>query len=251
MFPVVIRSLLSRVGFGWTVRAIALIIVTTLALSNILIRHRQSPGMQAGKHRALIDRASLHDRPYLLFVAGCFAVFLGLYTPFFYITSYSTSTGVMSDDLAFYVLAAMNLSSVFGRIIPSLFVQSVGPLNMISATTIVLGVAALCLLAVKTLVGVFVTSIVYGFFTGTFFALQPTVFVKLAADPRFIGTRFGMAFSVLSVALLLGSPIAGALQRAYGYDAGWIWAGVLVLAGAVIIISARIVCVGASLRKVV
>jgi hypothetical protein len=82
-------------------------------------------------------------------------------------------------------------------------------------------------------------SALYGFFTGLFFALQPTVFVRITRDLRILGTRFGMAFTLLSVALLFESPISGALQDAYGYHASWAWVGATILAGAATISFAR------------
>lgn len=204
-----------------------LIIIVTLGISNIILR-----GPPVSKQpRKLIHRSSLSDWPYVTFVVGCCCVFLGIYTPFFYIQSYAIESNLASANTSFYIVAAMNLSSIFGRIIPNFFTHLVGPLLMITATSVTLLATAFGFIGAQSIASVFAVAVVYGFFTGSFFALQPTVFVRLTKDMRFMGTRFGMAFSVMSIALLFGPPIAGALQRVFGYKASWVWAGATVLLG--------------------
>ncbi|KAI0483809.1 FAD binding domain-containing protein [Xylaria cf. heliscus] len=227
ILPILVRNLLPRVGFGWTVRVMTLIIIVTLGISNIILR---GPTISK-QRRKLIHRSSLSDWPYVTFVIGCCCVFLGIYTPFFYIQTYAIQRNLASANTSFYIVAAMNLSSIFGRIIPNLFTHTVGPLIMIMVTSVTLLATAFGFIGAQNIVTVFVVAIIYGFFTGTFFALQPTVFVRLTKDMRFMGTRFGMAFSVMSFALLFGPPISGALQKVFGYNGSWIWAGATVLLG--------------------
>lgn len=215
------------VGFGWTVRVMTLIIIVTLGISNVVLRGPKA----SNQRRRLVDRSSLTDWPYVTFVIGCCCVFLGIYTPFFYIQSYAIAHKFASANTTFYIVAAMNLSSIFGRIIPNFFTHLVGPLIMIMATSVTLLATALGFIGAQSIGTVFAVAVVYGFFTGTFFALQPTVFVRLTKDMRIMGTRFGMAFSVMSFALLFGPPISGALQRVFGYNASWVWAAATILFG--------------------
>ncbi|KAI0903025.1 FAD binding domain-containing protein [Ustulina deusta] len=227
ILPILVRNLIPKVGFGWTVRVMTLIIIVTLGISNIILRG--PPGSK--QPRKLIHRSSLSDWPYVTFVIGCCCVFLGIYTPFVYIQSYAIERNLASANTSFYIVAAMNLSSIFGRIIPNFFTHLAGPLAMITATSVTLLATAFGFIGAQSIGAVFAVAAVYGFFVGTFFALQPTVFVRLTKDMRFMGTRFGMAFSVMSFALLFGPPIAGALQRVFGYKASWVWAGATVLLG--------------------
>ncbi|KAJ0124262.1 major facilitator superfamily transporter [Diaporthe amygdali] len=242
IFPIVIKNLLPKIGFGWTVRTIALIVLVTLTVCNIVLR---GPGASA-KRRALVHRESLTDWPYVALIFAYFTVFLGLYTPFFYVESFAVSTGITSEDTAFYLLAIVNLSSIIGRIIPNIHLAGMmGPMNMITITTICLAATSLGFIGVKNAAGVFVVSVVYGFFTGTFFALQPTIFVRLTGDMSVMGTRFGMAFSIMSFGLLIGSPISGVLQRAFGsYNASWVWAAITVAGGSILLGVARTLKVG-------
>lgn len=185
----------------------------------------ETPGRSGGR-RALVDRSAFRDFPYLLFVAGCFSVFLGMYTPFVYIQTYAVDSGLIGPGFATYLLAILNAASILGRILPSMISHRVGVMNTIIVSIAVLCITALCLLAVKSGAGVVIVVVIYGFVSGTFFATQPTVFVRLTANRAYIGTRFGMAFTVMSVALLFGPPVAGALRREFGYNGAWIWAGV-------------------------
>lgn len=202
--------------------------------------------------RSLIDPSALKDWPFVLFVFGCFVVFLGLYTPFVHIQTYALREDIASPNLALYILAILNSSSILGRILPSLVAQHLGPMNMIICTTFILAIASFCLMTTGTSLARLITAAVaYGFFTGTFFALQPTIFARLSSDPRMIGTRFGMAFLVMSVALLFGPPISGALLGEFGYDAAWIWAGVAMLVGGMTILASRARKAGLSLKQAI
>lgn len=213
----------------------ALVHLVLLGLTNALLRLPPS----SGRRRRLIDKASLSDRPYVLFVIGCFFVFLGLYTPFFHVPAFAVKSGYTSPSEAFYIVMAMNLASIPGRIVPPLIAQRWGGvLQVMVGTAVVLGGCALAFIGCRSITSTYVVACFYGFFNGSFFSLQPTCFVRLGENPAVIGTRFGMAFTVLSVALLFGSPISGALQGQYGYHVSWIWAGAVLFVGASVILTA-------------
>ncbi|CAM1507718.1 Fc.00g045660.m01.CDS01 [Cosmosporella sp. VM-42] len=239
LLPIMTRELHSRVGLPWAVRTMALLLLVVLGFANIVLQARDTaPGGR--KPRAFVDPTAFGDWPYLFFVGGCFAVFLGIYTPFVYIQSYALEQEIISRRLCLYMLPILNSSSILGRILPVFLAQRVGPMNMIILTSLMLGVTSLSLIAATTLPRLLTTVLFHGFFTGTFFALQPTIFVRLTEDPQKIGTRLGMAFSGMSIALLFGPPISGALRREKGYDAAWIWAGLCIVAGGLFITTARI-----------
>lgn len=167
-----------------------------------------------------------------------------MFTPFYYVQSFAIKSGTTTEGVAFYIVTAMNVGSVPGRILPALLAQHLGPLNMIIAASIALAACGLGFLGASTISSVYVVAIFYGFCSGMFFAMQPTVFVHLTSDMTVVGTRFGMAFTVMSVALLFGSPISGAMQGPGGYNASWIWCGLTVFAGSLVISGARILKAG-------
>lgn len=245
VYPIMIKSLIPLVGFEYTSLSVALVILITLGVSNIIIR--PAPGGPRAK-RAFLDRSALTDTPYILFVAGCVLTFLGLYTPFFYAATYATDTNVLAtgSTAASYMVTALNAASIPGRIIPNIpaVTARLGPLNMMAAAVLSLSLLVLCLNAAPGEAGLFVELVLYGFFTGAFFSLQPTVFARLTADTERIGTRMGMAATCMSFGLLIGAPASGALMRNFGFYASWVWSGLALAMGALAMVGSRILAGG-------
>ncbi|KAJ2905614.1 major facilitator superfamily transporter [Zalerion maritima] len=226
VIPILFRTLQPRIGFGWAVRVLALLFGLSLGFSNLVMKtHLPTHPKPPTSRRKLIDKASFSDVPYLLFVSGGFLVFVGMYIPFFYVGEFSEDHSLAPDDKSPYILALLNFASIFGRVIPNFFTPATGALNMIILTTLSLAVSAFCFAAVRNLADLLIVTAIYGFWTGTFFSVQPTVLVRLTEDKRVVGTRIGFAFLVLSAGLLIGSPVAGALLKEYGYTSAWCWGG--------------------------
>lgn len=258
LFPIIFRTLNNNatVGFPWAVRAIGFIQLLTLAFAIFTMRlpparpapgdHQETktaPNMKRAQHRALWDPTAIKDTPYCLFVLGCFVTFLGLYVPYFYVPSYTTdlleqgssqrASQLTGDDL----LSILNAVSIVGRLLLGYLAINWGPHNIISGVTCCASLVTLCFsLLTADLASIAVLVCLYGFLSGAFFALQPTIFVRIsAARPHLIGTRFGMAFTVMSFGMLSGTPIAGALKSAHGFWAAWIYAGLCIYSGSILI----------------
>ncbi|UQC75156.1 major facilitator superfamily transporter [Colletotrichum lupini] len=235
VLPILFRSIQPEIGFRWTVRTMALIALTTLSISIVTME----PPKPSAFRRPLIDRTAFKDAPYLLFVAACCLVFLGMYTPFVYIPGYALARHAVSTEIDKYLLAILNGASIVGRTVPILFTAQLGRMNMLIVAVAALSISAFCLSAVTHTPALLVTVIFYGTSSGAFFSLQPATFSLLTEDKKYIGTRLGMAYAVMSVALLLGSPVGGALVRSVGYISAWIWAGVTLGLGSITIACSR------------
>lgn len=239
-----IKFLIPLVGFRYTSLMVALVVFVTLGISNILMCTPPGPRVE----RTFFDRSALTDVPLLCFVLGCVLTFLGLYTTFFYVGSFAVETGLLDDGAAAYLVTLLNASSVLGRILPNMpqATRRLGPLNMMAVSVSSLGALVLCLLggARLGLAGLLVVACLYGFFTGAFFSLQPTVFGRLTADAGRLGTRMGMASTCMSFGLLVGAPASGALSRAFGFQAAWAWSGVSLLLGGLAMVSSRVMTGG-------
>lgn len=122
--------------------------------------------------------------------------------------------------------------------IPSLIVY-LGPLNMMVTSVVSMAIIVLTFNTHPDLIGLLFMIVLYGFFTGAFFTLQPTIFARLTDDPGRIGTRTGMASTICSIGLLLGAPSAGALWRTFGFHASWAWSGGSLLLGAFVMTASR------------
>jgi len=102
--PITLEKLIPQVGFGWAVRVIALIQLFTLLIPNLFMKSRLPP-RKAGP---LVDPRAFLQPSYTLYTVGIFLAFWGLYTPFFYATSFATKVGA-PENLAPYILAMMNV----------------------------------------------------------------------------------------------------------------------------------------------
>lgn len=114
LYPIIFYKLQPHIGFAWATRVLGFIALSTLAVSNLVLRVRVLPSAR----RKFFDFPAWKELPYVCFNLGCFFSFFGMYAPFFYIESYCIETGIMKPTLAFYTLAVLNAASIFGRIIP-------------------------------------------------------------------------------------------------------------------------------------
>ncbi|OCL08237.1 MFS general substrate transporter [Glonium stellatum] len=231
IYPIVFHKLQPQIGFGWTTRVIGFIILATLFVPNIVMKVRVLPAHR----RALLDLPAFKEVPYTLFVAGAFIGFMGLYMPFFYIQLYAIREKITDTNLAFYLLAVLNSASVFGRIAPNFLADKTGPFNVIVPCAILSGVLCLCLIPISSVAPLVVFCVLFGFFSGSFVSLPPTIIVALSLHNRGkIGTRLGMCFAVVSVGMLIGAPIGGVILDAHGFTSVWVFGGVLMATGGVI-----------------
>jgi predicted MFS family arabinose efflux permease len=106
IYPITLEKLIPQIGFAWSVRTIALIMIATLAISNLTLRSRLPP-RKAGP---LIEPKAFLQPSYSLYTVGAFLAFWGLYTPFFYSTSYMQKIGA-PENVSLYVLSLMNVPS--------------------------------------------------------------------------------------------------------------------------------------------
>jgi MFS family permease len=116
IYPIVFHKLLPQIGFAWTTRVLGFIILVTMVIPNVCMRVRVLPA----KSRSLLDLKAFLIPAYSLQVVGFFFGFMGLYMPFFYAQVYALEDHITSESLAFYLLAVMNSTSMFGRILPNL-----------------------------------------------------------------------------------------------------------------------------------
>jgi predicted MFS family arabinose efflux permease len=88
----------------------------------------------------------------------------------------------------------------------------------------------------------------YGFTTGTLVSLPPTVYVYLSLHKRgMIGTRMGMGMCISALGILLGAPATGWILEAAGFTYIWVFGGLLLICGGVIMAAGRLAKTGLSM----
>ncbi len=191
-------KLIDQVGFGWSVRILGFTAFATLLIPIAVMKVRVQP-KQA---RSIIDWTAFTDGPFMLFVLGSLVGFIGLYVGFFYTSYYGQAAGLTSASLSFYLVPILNAGSVFGRTLPNILSDKIGPLNVITPGVFMVGIVLLCYLAVDSAGGIVVCALFFGFFSGIFVALPPVLFVALTKDKSKVGTRIGSKYPFLTTTKL-------------------------------------------------
>ncbi|KAJ3534830.1 hypothetical protein NM208_g7386 [Fusarium decemcellulare] len=228
VFPIALSKMLndSSLGFGWSVRIMAFVMIPLLAFSCVAINARLPP-----RTTSFFIASAFKDKRYLLLVTSLFFMFLGMFTPLFFIPTYAVMRG-MDATLASYLLAVTNAASTFGRIIPGVLADKYGRLNMYTLGGLSTGVVIICMNQAKTTAALVVYALAFGFTSGTIISGASTAFTLVTKDARNNGTYMGMGMAVSSLAALIGPPVNGVLVDKYrGFFEVSVFSGVMCLAG--------------------
>lgn len=239
IYPIMFYNLLSDVGFGWATRIMAFTVLATLSVPLLFMKMRVKPA----KPRDILDWAAFTDWPYVVFTLGTMVGFTGMYIVLVYISYFSFASGAADATMAFYLVPIMNAGSIPGRIFPNYLSDKFGPMNLFGPAALVCAVLTFSMVAVKTLGGVTVVALIYGFFSGVYVALPPVCFVRLTKDKSKIGTRIGMGMATCGLGVLSSGPIGGAILGTNAEDLHWtrlwIFSGCLMIGSSVILYSVR------------
>jgi hypothetical protein len=105
VYPAIAESLLPKVGFGWTVRVMGLVMGITMVLCAVFLKPRLPPRRSG----PLVEWAAFRELPYALFATGSFLMFWGLYVVFYYIGQYTLL--IMSTNIALLYKAFAHLDT--------------------------------------------------------------------------------------------------------------------------------------------
>lgn len=144
---------------------------------------------------------------------------------------------------SFNLIIIVNGIGFFGRLIPGYVSDRwCGPFNYVIPCAFITGILLYCWAAITSHDALIAWAVVYGWFTAGMQGLFAAMVASLTDDLKKSGVRMGMIFSVTSLALLTGPPLAGALiQRGHGkYLDAQMWAGTVILVGALTLVGARI-----------
>ncbi|CRG86526.1 Monocarboxylate transporter 13 [Talaromyces islandicus] len=235
IYTIVFRQLQPRLGFPWATRIIGFIALGTLLISLAIMRSR-SPRDAAKKARKLVDLSAFQSVPFNICVTGMFVAFIGLYIPFFDIITYAQTHANVSEDMSFYLLSIMNAASALGRIIPGLLADRFGAPIILATLTIFSAILVFAWIAIDTLAGLIVFSILYGFTSGGVVSLPVSTIASFTNHLGQVGTWMGMAFCFNGLGFLIGNPIAGTLINTEkdDYVRAIVFAGATIVGGGIV-----------------
>ncbi|KAJ7215102.1 major facilitator superfamily domain-containing protein [Mycena haematopus] len=240
IWPIVLNQLSKKTSFQNAVRATGAIAGLLLIIANLVMKTKTHPtGTMALKPKL---KVILTDRAFMSSIGGAFIVGLGLFFPYFYLQLYAVDKGI-DENTAFYILAIMNAGSVGGRILPNFVADRVGPYNMLIPCLVISSALTFSISALKTRAAIIAFAVLYGFWSGSYVSLIPPLIVQSASHSGEHGTRMGVAFSLVSVSMLVGTPISGALLHSVAGNYVWykpiIFCGTMLAAAACIFTLSR------------
>jgi predicted MFS family arabinose efflux permease len=186
IWPIAIDRLLNNpsIGFPWTMRIVGFIMIPCFIFSCSVAKSPVAPSISADNERCEeLDDEKIPEqsvkpknhreevlglfkqRSLQLLCLAMFIVYFGMFSPFFYTTSFAVEKG-FSTTLAFYTVSIVNGTSFFGRILPGIMADKYGKFNCCILATISAGVVALCWTKVTSVTGLVIWSAAYGFASG-------------------------------------------------------------------------------------
>ncbi|KAK5119248.1 hypothetical protein LTR85_007862 [Meristemomyces frigidus] len=246
IFPIMVQRMIREVGFGWAMRTAAFLILALMIVANLTVKARVPPFPKPWNFVDFVR--PLKEVPFDLITAGAFLFFLGMFLPINYIILEAESHG-MGTGIAQYLVSILNAASLFGRTIPGYFADKIGRFNMMVIMCFFTGILVLAMWIPSTgNAPIIVFAALYGFGSGAFVSLGPSLIAQIS-DVRQIGVRTGTWFAAISIAALVSNPIGGALITRWDgkYTGLQIFCGVMCLAGATVILLARIRLAGVKL----
>ena len=260
IFPLVFRAIYPRLGFAWASRVLGFIILALLAPANVFLRGRL-PLSKPSVRDVLPDfRIFLDGDGALAFAtAGFFLMELSLFIPLAYITSYCVAAG-LEQEFSYQIIAILNAASVVSRGLPGFLADKIGRYNTMVAMLVLCMLSDLVIWLPSTIIDlsthtiraiVIVYSIIFGLASGSNLSLIGPCIGQLC-ETKHYGRYFSTSYFFVSIATLIGIPIAGNLINA---AEGRYWGLVLFVglgyaASTVCMAAVRIVKVGWDVRGV-
>lgn len=244
IWPLVCRSLYTKVGFEWTMRTLGFCIGFLLLVATFCVHDRHVEIIEIKKENErlhgidnnnltfreklndLIDFTSFKDLTFMILTAALFLNEFSLLMVSTYIPSYALSQG-FSESFSLIALTIFNASGVLGRIIPTFLSDRYGNFNLIILMSATMSLSIWILwLPFGNNIGAFITfTIIFGFGVAGTLALTPLC-TSAISKPKDFGKRYGTAYFVVAFCNLISLPVGMALTETdAGYNAMVAFAG--------------------------
>ncbi|KAF9093836.1 hypothetical protein BGX27_001552 [Mortierella sp. AM989] len=273
-------ALFGVIGYRWTVRVMAILHLAFIIPASILFKARIESGRDRSKRLKLerqareatisgsiekrssevtlsncevqtisnpkktkaMDFSVLKEKKFFLLACLSFFVANGYFNPFYYFSTYAQNHGA-TISTASLLIGVLNGSSALGRVLMGLASDHIGDVNTLLISTLC---ASLSILIIWVLAGTSVPimavfCVIYGFFSGSFVAIVPTVAAHLCGVSR-LASVIGLVYGGIALGTLVGSPVGGALldlSDGVDYLPTQLWAGLVIAVGAVLTLTLK------------
>ncbi|KAJ5485566.1 hypothetical protein N7539_005554 [Penicillium diatomitis] len=213
IYTLIFNQLIVGMGFAWTVRIMAFIMLALFVLAGLLLASEANlpTNQSADQRRRLFDNRALRDLPFWSFTASNFLIYLGYITPYYYIPTFAQTQLHASRSTGSYILMGSQAASIVGRVLTTVFAHRFGSMISWVICCILSGILCLAWISADSILRFVLFVAFYGAISGALVPLPPSVFPHVCPYPESLGTWLGMAQSISGFASLIGPPIAGAL----------------------------------------
>lgn len=249
IFPIMVAKLIPEIGFAWTMRISAFLILGLLIIANLTIRARFRPNPKSLAREDLIRPFT--DIKFLFVCVGILFLTFGIFVPINYVTVEGLSIG-MSLSLAQYLIAILNAGSVIGRLGSGALSDKLGVYNVFIFVCALSGILILALwIPAAGNAALIAFAAIFGCTSGAYVALASPIIAKISPLPQ-IGYRTGLLYAFASIGGLTTNPIAGAILDDWNgsYTGMKIFSGVLLLAGVACIVVTRLMATNGKLISI-
>ena len=214
IFPITFRRLQPSIGFPWSTRINAFMILGTMCVSLAVMKTRTEPPKKA---RALLDWTALKEAPYDTFTRSVRYVGRNLF-PLLYAPIQGQRIFGLSSGVSFYLLPVLNTGSFVGRIIPVLIADRLGPHDVMVPCALATTIVALMWLGISNAPGQWIFCVLYNFLLRGSYISTTYRRHSIPSNMSLIGTRMGTNFKCAAFGLLIRDLItgkSGIIDRAY------------------------------------
>ncbi|KAG9016921.1 hypothetical protein FRB93_009451 [Tulasnella sp. JGI-2019a] len=220
--PIIIRHSMNSVGFKWTVRILAFMILALMIAFNLTVRPRYSV---AKKDRIPVSlKELLTHKAFMTYIAGTTIVWLGLYNCLAFLDVSAQRIGV-SPERSIYTLVAANAASGLGRVSSGFLGEHYGVFNVFILFSILSAIMSIAWPYAHSLASLMVIAVLYGTSSGAFVSLLPAG-TSFLVPHHMMGRALGLNGLFMAIGALVGNPIAGQILISTGnFNAVGGWAG--------------------------
>ncbi|KAK5989518.1 MFS transporter asaE [Cladobotryum mycophilum] len=229
IFPIMVSRLIKEVGFAWSIRISAFLILALLVVANLTVKSFHPPVSRTIGLKQFFG--PFREVQFMALTLGLLLFTFGLYVPINYIPIEAAAAG-MDPNLVQYLIPILNAASLFGRAGSGFAGDKFGRYNVFIVVCYFSGIWVLALwIPAATTAARIAFSALFGFFSGAYVALIAALVV---------GFRTGIVFFASSFGGLTTNPINGSILSSSGWLGPKIFAGVFCITGTCFILAARI-----------
>jgi MFS family permease len=231
----VAEALIDRRGWRDTYLIMAVGSAVLLLLAAVGARRPRDTGGPA--EVVPLGRVIRGSRAFALMYGASMSLVVALFIPFVFLGDYLTEKGI--DGSAAWLVGAIGLSSVVGRLVLGALASRFVPIRLFQGSFLVISLSFLIWLgAGSSYALLMVFAVVLGVAYGGFIALAPAVAAELFG-PVGLGGVLGALYTAAGIGGLVGPPLAGELIDRSGYTPALVMAVVFAFVGFAILLPLR------------